>query len=305
MADIHDLSPQAVLRILNIERAKPLRGAYLYVWALRCGVKTNGLLSTRELYIKLRERQKGVNDILRDYLPAEGELSPLFVTMDSDGPGGGVANWDSTWLPIQHETVRRTGTDRMTKLHKHNSCTLYFGSVVPVSADILCDALTTLQTGSFGNYGTNDQIESKVMEEIAALAPSTAPSMATLYSDGCQDPVKFSAHNQSEESAMTINAPAAQAVPARRVVLVRIMDNDPALLVEHAHVFDSGAIVTESDDQTTIMQALADYDINAEVARHNAIRATLTDETILRTTGQDVNLRPIKLKDLTITVVRV
>lgn len=92
---------------------------------------------------------------------------------------------------------------------------------------------------------------------------------------------------------------------ARRVVLVRIMDNDPALLVEHAHVFDSGAIVTESDDMTTIMQALTDYDINSEVARHNAIRATLTDETILRTTGQDVKLRPVKLKDLQISVVRV
>lgn len=99
------------------------------------------------------------------------------------------------------------------------------------------------------------------------------------------------------------NHVAMQATFPRRLVIVRITDNDRSLLVEHSSVADLGPFMTEDSDQTAIMQALTDYDVNGAIAKHNEIRAGLTDEAILKATGQDVKLRPIKLKDLTLTVI--
>lgn len=90
--------------------------------------------------------------------------------------------------------------------------------------------------------------------------------------------------------------------PSRKVVSLTLMDNDPALPVEHAVVATFKNIVTESNDNTTIMQVIADNDFKSIIEKHNKVRQDIINEDILTRTGQEVKLRSIKLKDLNWTV---
>lgn len=317
----------AILEVLN-ER-KWLRGAYVHAWAAEIGADPD-VCPVSTLRARLKDRGTRALEVLRQYHGQE-----TFITLDPDASCS-FDRWDNKFMPINHE-CDGAFTGNSLDLHKHNGTTLYYGTVIPICTGLLAKALRLAETG-FAQSGGGikaqgdfaralaQHLDNKygpvpppapVMPPIQSLAeqlgavaravPHTQPSaMAAPHSVGVQAPVKSFDHITSKDTTMNnavFAAPSAASV--RRVVLVRIMDNDPSLLVEHSHVFDSGAITTESDDMTTIMQALADYDINAEVARHNQVRGELTDETILRNTGQDVKLRPIKLKDLTITVVKV
>lgn len=297
-----------------------LRGAYLHAWTHMIG-RPIGICSVSDLRTSLR--QSNVYRQAVEYIGQHYQGCADFITLDADARQNGktiaVQRWGDPFICVSTDvTANNWATDRV---HKHNDTTLWHGLVIPLCPGVLSLALKMCHEGDLSPASDSQRYALALANSLnqrfnpAPPPPPPAPApvqsplealgeLAKPYSDDAETPVKSFDNSNSEVSEMS-NAISAQAVNARRVVLVRIMDTDPALLVEHSHVFDSGAIVTESDDQTTIMQALTDYDINTEVARHNAIRATLTDETILRTTGQDVKLRPIKLKDLSITVVRV
>lgn len=90
---------------------------------------------------------------------------------------------------------------------------------------------------------------------------------------------------------------------ARRVVTVTLMDNDPAILeASDGLVATYKDIVTQDSNEITIQEILMSKDVKGKIATHNKVREGLTDEVILKATGQDVKLRPIKLKDLNWTV---
>lgn len=84
----------------------------------------------------------------------------------------------------------------------------------------------------------------------------------------------------------------------RRVVTVNLWDDDGGLPVELALVAQYTNVVTEDDDQTTIQQVIMDKDVAKAIGEHNEGRAATVDEAILKQTGNEVQLRPIKLKDL-------
>lgn len=78
---------------------------------------------------------------------------------------------------------------------------------------------------------------------------------------------------------------------------------DAGLPVEDSLVLEIPSVVTEDNNETTIQQALLDYDVADAINNHNAIRADIVNESILERTGQEVKLRPIQLKNLRIVVV--
>lgn len=311
---LNGLTPLRIMELLNDRQW--LRGAYLHAWTHHVG-HPKSPCSVADLRPWLRNFSTEVNKfLLKNY---KGHRA--FVTLDHD-VSIGINVWADKWQLIDHNCGAEYWS--IDRLHKHDRATLYFGLVIPICPEVLSLALALVADGTFKvaadsqkvamslATSLNDQHGAPVPpppppppleQPVAPAAP--VPPCGFAVPRSISEPVKISDTIQSEVYIMNNAQSVTIQTNARRVVLVRIMDNDPALLVEHAHVFDSGAIVTESDDMTTIMQALTDYDINSEVARHNAIRATLTDETILRTTGQDVKLRPVKLKDLQISVVRV
>lgn len=97
--------------------------------------------------------------------------------------------------------------------------------------------------------------------------------------------------NQQEEINMS-NA-------NRRVVNVKLLDNDSGLPVEHALVASFSNIVTEDSNDVVVQEILLSEDVAGAIEEHNGIREEQTDLEILKRTGSDVKLRPIKLKDLT------
>ncbi len=93
-----------------------------------------------------------------------------------------------------------------------------------------------------------------------------------------------------EESNMSIQ---------RKVVNVKLIDNDQGLDIQYALVHDFGEIVTEDDNATTIQELILNNDVADLLAIHNEIRRDQVDLEILQRTGNSVNLRDKKLKDLT------
>jgi hypothetical protein len=85
----------------------------------------------------------------------------------------------------------------------------------------------------------------------------------------------------------------------RKVVSVKLLDNDSGLDVADSLVYDFGNIVTEDDQATTITQLAVDYNIAEIIDQHNLVRSGIVDKDILKRTGLEVFLQPIKLKNLT------
>jgi hypothetical protein len=84
----------------------------------------------------------------------------------------------------------------------------------------------------------------------------------------------------------------------RRVVNVQLMDDDKGLDINAALVNDFGDVVTEDNDEITIQQLIMDTDMRDILEMHNNVRTEQVDLDILQRTGQVVNLRPVKLKQL-------
>lgn len=97
---------------------------------------------------------------------------------------------------------------------------------------------------------------------------------------------------QTEEKQTMSNA-------NRRVVNIQLLDNDAGLPVEHALVAEFNGVVTEDNDQTTLQEIISTGEVAERIKVHNEVRSKQLDLAILKSTGQKVNLLPIKLKDLT------
>lgn len=85
----------------------------------------------------------------------------------------------------------------------------------------------------------------------------------------------------------------------RKVVNVKLIDNDKGLDVQYSLVHDFGDVVTEDSDSTTIQELIINTNVLEILDLHNEIRRDQVDLEILQRTGNTVNLRDKKLKDLT------
>lgn len=85
----------------------------------------------------------------------------------------------------------------------------------------------------------------------------------------------------------------------RKSVKVELFDNDQGLPVEHSLVGSWVDYVTEDSDSVTIQEIISTGEVSELLVQHNAVRIELIDDEILTRTGNAVNLRPVKLKNLT------
>ncbi|UOX40263.1 hypothetical protein [Vibrio phage PhiImVa-1] len=108
----------------------------------------------------------------------------------------------------------------------------------------------------------------------------------------------FSESSETQPSTQTISGEKLMA-NTRRTVRIELIDNDAGLDVQHALVAAYDNIMTEDDDATTIQELIMTKDIARKLREHNERRAAQVDLDVLKRTGNEVMLQPVKLKDLT------
>jgi hypothetical protein len=108
------------------------------------------------------------------------------------------------------------------------------------------------------------------------------------------------------ENVISVNKPTTtilkeQKMSYRKTIIVELFDDSPGLDVEFSKVF-SVETVTESQEANLIIQEVmldTEKNVVAEaIAKHNKLRLTKTDESILKNTGNEIFLREVKIKDL-------
>ena len=90
-----------------------------------------------------------------------------------------------------------------------------------------------------------------------------------------------------------------------RTLNLTLVDNHPDLKAAEKIVFQSLNYVTEHTNDQTIQQVLMTGDVENALAKHNAKRAKVVDDAILRNTGRDVFLKPVEIWDLSWQVIQV
>ncbi len=88
----------------------------------------------------------------------------------------------------------------------------------------------------------------------------------------------------------------------RNKVKVTLIDNDQALDVAHSMVFETEMLTDTTHRETILMDVMVSEDIKGAIVEHNKLRSKQLDLAILKNTGREVMLRPIKLRDLTWTI---
>lgn len=83
-----------------------------------------------------------------------------------------------------------------------------------------------------------------------------------------------------------------------RTLNLTLVDNHPDLKAAEKIVFQQLNYVTEHTNDQTIQQVLMTGDVESALAKHNAKRAKVVDDAILRNTGRDVFLKPVEIWDL-------
>lgn len=160
------------------------------------------------------------------------------------------------------------------------ACEEYFELTLPES-NIQPQPSTTLNTHKHNGLCKETPLTSKPIECTIQL-PGAVKSIEVNLTNFL---------NQQEESNMSNTN--------RRVVNVKLLDNDSGLPVEDALVAQFDNIVTEDSNDVVVQEILLNKKIADAIAKHNQKRVEQTDLEILKRTGNDVKLRPVKLKDLT------
>lgn len=101
------------------------------------------------------------------------------------------------------------------------------------------------------------------------------------------------------QEVTTMSAPAASGCNVkRRTVTLTLIDDDTSLDVSEAVVGTYPNIIVEDDIATVINQICLDGEVAKAIANHNVKRSKAIDLHILKNTGKEVGLQPVKLKDL-------
>lgn len=90
-----------------------------------------------------------------------------------------------------------------------------------------------------------------------------------------------------------------------RTLNLTLVDNHPDLKAAEKIVFQQLNYVTEHTNDQTIQQVLMTGDVESALDKHNAKRAKVVDDAILRNTGRDVFLKPVEIWDLQWKVIEI
>lgn len=85
----------------------------------------------------------------------------------------------------------------------------------------------------------------------------------------------------------------------RKKVKVTLIDNDQSLDLAYSLVFEDEFMTDTTCRETIIQEVLISNDIKGAIVKHNKVRGEQIDQSILKNTGREVKLRPIKLRELT------
>ncbi len=140
-------------------------------------------------------------------------------------------------------------------------------------------------TKLYGDIKVQDSINLTDQTFKVIKGRESSKSSEFLVWDSTQLTLKI---NQQEESNMS----------NRRVVNVQLMDDDKGLDVAFCQVYDFGNVVTEDTNEVMIQELIMDNDMAGILLAHNAERMEQVNLELQDRTGQTVNLRPVKLKQL-------
>jgi hypothetical protein len=213
------------------------------------------------------------------------------VTETKDGSpkpkSDGWIEWSGGEMPVPEgtrvHTKYRDGGEAIVKAGTYDTnCLLDSGRV----------ALSWTHSGGSGDIITYKLYKEPDQKE---LTKSGRPCSETVVE--CSSPIQKI--HEEWKTKQVINQEEEVIMSRRRVVKVLLIDNDKGLDVKDAVVAQFDDVVTEDDDGTTIREILINNPgIAEDIAQHNLKRADQVDLEILNRTGNEVKLRPIKLKDL-------
>jgi hypothetical protein len=104
---------------------------------------------------------------------------------------------------------------------------------------------------------------------------------------------------RTAESVVTDFMDKGEQMPNRRVVQVYVVDPDERVPIEGALLYEGEAKFTDATDQELFFE----LPIKELLDEHNTVRQKLTDEKASMASGRDVTLKPIRIRDLKMTVV--
>ncbi len=84
----------------------------------------------------------------------------------------------------------------------------------------------------------------------------------------------------------------------RTVSTFRLMDQDSNIEAKDSVVFEVKDFIYEGGDQEAIQEIIMEFDVKSEIEEHNNKRAKYFDKAALSRHGREVQLQPVKLKDL-------
>lgn len=145
-----------------------------------------------------------------------------------------------------------------------------------------------LVRGSNGEHVWQDPPrEVKVTMTLAKARVASDSGFQLSWDDSSKE---FNIFNTTkEESNMTIQ---------RKVVNVKLIDDDAGLPVDLALVYDFGDHVVEDSEEVVIREIIMTHDLREILADHNANRVEQVNIELQQRTGNTVNLLPVVLKQL-------
>lgn len=109
--------------------------------------------------------------------------------------------------------------------------------------------------------------------------------------------------NTQETPTFNLNTEVSNNMSTRNVVTVTLIDKDAGLKPELALVKSFGTQVADGSQADLQMKLVMDNDMPAILAKHNAKRVKEIDLDIRQRTGNEVNLQPVELNQLTWVIV--
>ena len=111
------------------------------------------------------------------------------------------------------------------------------------------------------------------------------------YFDYCNADTEVSDINLNDQKG-NIN------MTTRKTVTVELFDDSKGLDAVDSLVFSEKITTDLAEDNMIIQQILLEGEVAAAIEIHNSFRVDMLDESILASSGNQVNLREVKLKDL-------
>jgi len=150
----------------------------------------------------------------------------------------------------------------------------------------------------FSNLKVGDEVECKVAN---LHADHISEGTITASKINCEDWQKYSNYCNADTEVSDINLNNQKGninMTTRKTVTVELFDDSKGLDAVDSLVFSEKITTDLAEDNMIIQQILLEGEVAAAIEIHNSFRVDMLDESILASSGNEVNLREVKLRDL-------